>query len=186
MILVTGGTGFVGINIVRRRADEGHDVLCVSRRAADPDPVRDAFLAPVRQRVILAAGDVGRPGDLEPLWRRYRPSHAAHAAAITPTSEMERSSSRSIVAANVTGTVGVLNAAARGGADRIVYVSSAGVYGDTEEDVAITEETPLNPLGLCAITKEASEKLCARYEECTVCRRCACGSGGFTDRWSGR
>jgi nucleoside-diphosphate-sugar epimerase len=125
-VLVTGGTGFVGVNIARRLAHDGHHVVCLSRRATDVDPARDAFLAPVRDRVMLASGDIGRPQDLEAVWRRYTPSHIVHTAAITPTVEMERSMGPAIVEANVMGVVNVLEAAARGGARRLVYISSGG------------------------------------------------------------
>src|SRR5579884_1622515 len=153
MVLVTGGTGSVGINIVRRLAQAGHSVLCLSRRAAE------------RDRVTLVAGDVGRPGDLDRVWERYQPTHVVHAAAITPTPEMERSMARTIIAANLMGTVNILEAAWRGGARRVVYVSSAAVYGETDEDTTITEDAPLKAQGLYGITKEASEKLCSCYED---------------------
>jgi nucleoside-diphosphate-sugar epimerase len=164
-VLVTGGTGSVGINIVRRLAQDGHDVLCVSRRGREADPARDAFLAPVSNRVTLAAGDLALAGVIERMWDEYRPSHVVHAAAVTPTREMERTMTRAIVAANLMGTVNVLDASRRGGVRRVVYVSSAAVYGQTPEDRPIPEEAPLHAWGLYGITKEASEKLCAYYHE---------------------
>jgi UDP-glucose 4-epimerase len=164
-VLVTGGTGSVGVNIVRRLAQDGHDVLCLSRRGREVDPARDAFLAPVRDRVTLVVGDVARADVIERMWDEYHPTHIVHAAAVTPTREMERTMTRPIVAANLMGTVNVLDAARRSGSRRVVYISSAAVYGETPEDRLITEEAPLDAWGLYGITKEASEKLCAYYHE---------------------
>jgi len=164
-VLVTGGTGSVGINIVRRLAQDGHDVLCLSRRAGEADPARDTFLSPVGDRVTLVAGDVACAGVLERLWGDHGPTHVVHAAAVTPTREMERATTRAIVAANLMGSVNVLDAARRGGCRGLVYVSSAAVYGEAPEDRPITEEAPLRAWGLYGITKEASEKLCAYYHE---------------------
>lgn len=164
-VLVTGGTGSVGVNLVRQFAAEGRRVICFSRRAAEADACRDAFLAPVRDRVVLVAGDAGRPGDLNQMWRRYHPSHVVHAAAITPTPAMERSMGPAIVAANVMGIVNVLEAASRAGAQRVLYVSSAAIYGDTDDSVPIGEDTPPGGDGLYAITKHTGEKLCTRYED---------------------
>lgn len=164
-VFITGGTGSVGINILRRLAQDGHDVVCLSRRAGEADPARDAFLAPVSARVTLVAGDVARAGVLERVWGEYRPTHVVHAAAVTPNRVMERAMTRAIVAANLMGSVNVLDAARRGGCRRVVYVSSAAVYGEAPEDRPITEEAPLRASGLYGITKEASEKLCACYHE---------------------
>ena len=163
-VLVTGGTGSVGINLVRQFAMEGHRVICFSRRATEAAACRDQFLAPVRDRVVLVAGDVGRPDDLDQVWCQHHPTHVVHAAAITPTPAMERSLGPTIVAANVMGTLNVLEAASRAGAQRVLYVSSAAVYGDTDEKVPVREDTPLVGDGLYAITKQTSEKLCAHYD----------------------
>ncbi len=164
-VLITGGTGFVGINIARRLAHEGHRVVCLSRHAADRDSVRDAFIAPVRERIALVSGDVRRLCDIEAVWRRYAPSRVIHAATITPSVDKERSMGRAIVEANVMGTVNVLEAAVSGGARRFVYVSSAGVYGDADEASPLTEAVPETGTGLYAVTKHAAERLCQRYAE---------------------
>lgn len=163
-VLVTGGTGSLGINIVRYLAKEGHCVVCFARRAGQPDPVRDVFLREVRDRIIFAGGDAACLGDVGGLVRRHRPTHVVHAAAITPTPEMERSMGRAVVAANVMGTINVLDASIQAGVERIVYISSAAVYGETDEQLPVDEDAPLAGDGLYAITKQAAERLCARYE----------------------
>jgi nucleoside-diphosphate-sugar epimerase len=61
------------------------------------------------------------------------------------------------------GTVNVLEAVRRGGARRVAYVSSAAVYGERDESVAIDESMPIKPWGLYGIAKDASEKLCAYH-----------------------
>jgi nucleoside-diphosphate-sugar epimerase len=163
-VLVTGGTGSVGINLVRHFAVEGRRVICFSRRATESAASRDQFLAPVRDRVVLVAGDVARPDDLDQVWRQYHPTHVVHAAAITPTPAMERALGPTIVAAHVMGTLNVLEAATRGGAQRVLYVSSAAVYGDIDERTPIREDARLDGDGLYSITKQTGEKLCARYD----------------------
>ncbi|MEX2355779.1 MAG: NAD(P)-dependent oxidoreductase [Thermaerobacterales bacterium] len=163
-VLVTGGTGSVGINIVRHLAAKGHEVLCVSRKADSPDPARDQFLAPVSERVTVVGGDVGDHQSTDALFETYRPTHVVHAAAITPTPEMERSMGRVILNANLMGTVHILEAAQRFDCKRVVFISSAAVYGDVSEDVVIGDDHPTQPNGLYGIAKDASERLCAYYE----------------------
>jgi nucleoside-diphosphate-sugar epimerase len=163
IVLVTGGTGAVGVNIVRVLAEAGHEVLCLSRHAASEDAVRDRFLAPVAGRVRVVAGDVGDPASLDAMWATHRPTHVVHAAAITPTAEMERTMATTILQANIMGTVNVLEAGRRGGVRRIAYISSAAVYGEYDEAAAIDESMPVKPWGLYGIAKDASEKLCAYH-----------------------
>jgi len=53
MVLVTGGTGFVGLNIVERLAAQGHDVIALGH-AAPPSPLTE----PVRRHGEVVIGDV--------------------------------------------------------------------------------------------------------------------------------
>jgi UDP-glucuronate 4-epimerase len=163
-VLVTGGTGAVGANIVRRLAAEDHEVLCLSRRADEPDPLRDRFFDPVAARVRLVGGDVGDFDGLRALFDNLRPTHVVHAAAITPTPAMEATKTRDIVNANIMGTVNVLEAARAVGTHRVIFISSAAVYGETDERRPITEDFPLAAQGLYAVAKETSEKLCVLYQ----------------------
>ena len=158
-VLVTGGTGAVGVNIVRVLAQAGYDVLCLSRRAHDVDPALDRFLASVRHRVTLVSGDVGDASALVAAIRNYRPTNVVHAAAITPSAEMERSSAPDILRVNFMGTVYVLEAARRYNVRRVVFISSGAVYGDTDEATAIDETAVIRPTGLYAIAKDASERV---------------------------
>jgi nucleoside-diphosphate-sugar epimerase len=160
-VLVTGGTGAVGINIVRVLAEAGHDVLCLSRRAGEPDPARDRFWATARDRIALLPGDVGSAEVLAAIFEMHRPTHVVHAAAITPTADMERQSAPMVLQANLMGTVHVLEAVRRSGIRRLVYVSSGAVYGETDETVTVDETAPVRPAGLYAIAKDTSERLCA-------------------------
>jgi UDP-glucose 4-epimerase/UDP-glucuronate 4-epimerase len=163
-VLVTGGTGAVGINIVRRLAAEGHEVLCMSRHANEADLLRERFLHPVAQHVRLIAGDVTAFTELRRLYEELRPTGVVHAAAITPTPEMEASMSRTIIEANLMGTVNVLEAARLTGQPRVVYISSAAVYGETDEAMPVAEDCPIRAQGLYPITKHASEKFCSAYQ----------------------
>lgn len=163
-VLVTGGTGLVGIHVVRALASNGHRVICFSRHALPDNSLRDAFFGTAAERVVFVTGDVRRVEDVEAAWSEHHPTHAVHAAAITPTPEMERAMSAAVVATNVAGTANVLDTACRHGAARVVCVSSAGVYGDTADDAPIEETSPLRGHALYAITKQTAERLCEYYE----------------------
>jgi UDP-glucose 4-epimerase len=63
---------------------------------------------------------------------------------------------------NVHGTINVLEMARRLDVKRIVYSSSAAVYGDPES-LPVREDTPLNPLGQYAASKISAEMYCLSY-----------------------
>ncbi len=160
--LVTGGTGFVGSNIVRALAKAGHTVVSLDLVA--PDELVDGYLEPWKSQVTFVQGSILRPEGLE----RAASSgidkivHAAVFTGILP--EIEKGQSRSIVEVNLMGTTNLLELARQVSVDRFVYVSSGSVYGDGPglPDV-LHEDTPPNPRSLYAIGKYASELLTQRY-----------------------
>ncbi len=164
-ILVTGGLGFVGINIVRGLAAlPGMQVV-----AADVLPWDDAierFLAPVRDRVRYRRLDVRERADVQDMVADEAITHVVHAAAITATDEEERARAAEIVAVNLQGSIHVLDAArAVPAVERVIIVSSSGVYGAPAGDplLPVRETDPLNLTNLYAITKQSAELLAARY-----------------------
>ena len=162
--LVTGGTGFVGSNIVRALARRGHTVICMD--IAAPDTLVRGHIEPWAAQVTFVQGDILNEEDVE----RAAASgidkivHAAVFTGILP--DIERDRSHSIVNVNVMGTANLLELARRLSVDRFLYVSSGSVYGD---DLApgqvLHEETRSNPLSLYAVGKSTSEQLTRRYGE---------------------
>jgi UDP-glucose 4-epimerase len=135
-MLVTGGAGFIGSHLVDRLLGEGHDVVVVD----DLSTGTTANLADVLDdpRLVFHRGDVSAPETVE-LMAGVAPDVVFHLAAqmdvrhsvADPVDDARR---------NVLGTVGVLEAARRSGARKVVFTSSGGaVYG--EQDVRPIPET---------------------------------------------
>lgn len=163
--LVTGASGFVGLNVVEHLLRAGRDVVALDRVDMPARARREFPALPGRMTFIggsiLSASDLSRALTAAPV------RAVIHCAVITAGSERERRDPEGIVAINVGGAVGTLAAAARRGVDRFVYPSSVAVYGAAARGVPLVGEdaVPTRPSMLYGMTKLACETLLPRIAE---------------------
>jgi nucleoside-diphosphate-sugar epimerase len=115
---VTGGTGFIGSRVVKRLRDRGDDVVVLARR-----PEKAAGLD-----AEVVEGDLSDAGAIR---RGVEGCQAAFHIAADYRVGMDPSKQDSMRDSNVGGTERVLDAAADAGVERIVYVSTINVFGNT-------------------------------------------------------
>ena len=166
-VLVTGGSGFFGLNLVRCLA-QADEVMRVIAADLAPDERVRRFVAPAADRVEFVSLDVRDRAALIRLVSQAAVTHVVHAAAITPDAAREQAQSDLVVDVNLGGTVNVLEALrAVETVQRVLLVSSSGVYGAPAESLAAaqTEDGPLQLGNLYAITKYSAELLGERYAE---------------------
>ena len=163
-ILVTGGTGFVGANVVRHMALSAHRVIAYD--LSPPPSLVERYWGEARERITFEAGDVTDESRLADVAARHSPTAIIHAAAVTTVDkEAEARMATRVVDVNLTGTLRVLDLARKIGVRRMLYVSSGGVYGSTDPDNPVTEDAPHQARTLYAIAKKTSELLCLRYRD---------------------
>ncbi len=160
--LVTGGTGFVGANIVKDLAQNGHQV--VSFDINGPDKLLQDFLGD-SPPVTFVQGDIVDREAVERLGQDHQIDKIIHAAVYTVNREaLEIERSRDVIAINLEGTANLLELARTQKTSRFIYVSSGAAYGSAlPGDQTLNEETPPVPENLYGITKFASEMITRRY-----------------------
>ncbi|HEX8856537.1 MAG TPA: NAD-dependent epimerase/dehydratase family protein [Thermoleophilaceae bacterium] len=122
---VTGGTGFIGEQLVRKLRERGDEVVALVRSPEKAGKLRDLGAA-------IVEGDVT---DAAAVRRGLEGADAAfHVAAIYKVG-IPKSERQQLFDANVHGTEVVLDQAIEAGTPRIVYVSTLNVYGNTRGKV---------------------------------------------------
>ena len=163
--LVTGGTGFVGSNIVKELATRGHEVVSLDVSAADA--LNLGYLGDLASRVTFVTGSILNPSDLESLRQSYSIERIVHAAVFTVNRvDLETARSKDIVDINITGTANMLELARQIGPERFIYISSGSMYGMARgPDQYFNEDDPSRADTLYGMTKAASEAITQRFGE---------------------
>jgi len=137
--LVTGAGGFVGGHLVRHLTACGDDVVELEHRIdgidiTEPERLTEAIVKAEPEAIYHLAG----ASDVGGSW----------------------SAPRATFMANAVGTLNVLEASREAGADRVLAVTSADVYGKvTEAELPLNEEQPLRPVTPYAASKVAADAL---------------------------
>jgi GDP-4-dehydro-6-deoxy-D-mannose reductase len=149
-VLVTGAAGFVGRHLVRALARRGDEVFAGALEGA-PLPGADAELAAARWLPM----DVTDTPSLTAAVARARPDAVVHLAAQSSVGA-SFGDALGTWEANATGTLRLLHAV--GPATRVLFVSSAEVYGPVPPaEQPIREDRPLRPTNPYAASKAAAE-----------------------------
>ncbi len=153
-MLVTGGAGFIGSNLVRIILEAGHAVTVLDDLASGFRENLDAFPS-----VRFVVGDVRDP---EAVAGAVAGAEVVFhlAASVGNKRSIENPVCDSEI--NVIGTLRVLEAARRAGVRKVVYSSSAGIFGELVT-LPIREDHPVEPDSPYGASKLAGEKLCLAY-----------------------
>jgi UDP-glucose 4-epimerase len=166
-VLVTGGAGFIGCNLVRSLAEAGDAVRVLD----DFSTGRPENLAGVEGQVEVVKADVR---DQLQVSRAVAGVEVVYHLAALPSVARSVADPRASHQVNVDGTLNVLLAARDAGARRVVYASSSSVYGDTPA-LPKHEEMPVSPRSPYAASKLAGEAYCRGFARVypleTVCLR---------------
>jgi nucleoside-diphosphate-sugar epimerase/phosphohistidine swiveling domain-containing protein len=166
-IAVTGASGVVGRGVVLRLLSAGHDVVGLARRRPESWPSEAAFVpGDIRDAATVRHALAGAEVVVHCAW------------AVNPASGQPADHD-----VNIGGTGNVLDAAAHSGTRRIVFASSAHVYGIGESGVPLSENGPRQPVSALGLDKARAEDMVAASGAEWVTIRTAAIVGRGVDNW---
>ena len=168
-ILVTGGLGFIGHNVVKILQHDKHDVQVIdaftsygSVAVPELEYLYNERLKQINESTQIYKEDICVP-EIDEVFAKFKPDVVVHLASFPREAAV---SSNPIEAARTmcVGTANILDCCTRHKTKQFVFISSSMVYGDFEHAL---EEDRLNPSGQYSIWKIAGEEIVHHYTETT-------------------
>jgi len=157
-IAVTGGPGFIGHYILRRLASAGHSLRCWYRPTSDRSGLED-----IASNVEWLPGELNDEGATQSLVAGC--DAVVHAALFRPGIGFRGAEGDLIefVERNVVGTLRLIEAARRAGANRFVFISTCAVHERILGDRPLDENHPTRATSHYGAHKAAIEQFVHRY-----------------------
>src|SRR3989344_5977520 len=153
-ILVTGGAGFIGSHVIKLLLDRGHQVIVL-------DNLSHGFSENVDRRAKLIVGDIRDPKKTKEALNSVEA--VIHMAGLIVVPESVADPIK-YCDNNVLGTISLLDSMKESGCKKIIFSSSACVYG-TPNKLPIKEDAPIHPDNPYGATKASIEVFLKTYHE---------------------
>ena len=157
--LVTGGAGYIGSHTVVALHEAGRDVVILDDFSNAPRSAVDAIRSLTRSDLPVEEGDAGDPQVLDGVFGRHRIDSVVHFAARKSVAESV-SDPLGYYRSNLGSVMALAAATVDRGVERLVFSSSATVYGSTSA-LPVTEDSPTVPESPYGETKLMGERILA-------------------------
>ena len=151
--LITGGLGFIGVNLARALLAKGEEVVLFDIVRASP------LIHDIKDKVKIVQGDLASWAEVLAVVKQYKIDGIYHTGALLSASAEERPITAYQV--NAGGTFNILEAARLFNVKRIIYTSTIASYGLGLN--VVNEDTIQMPISMYGVTKVFSERLGEYY-----------------------
>jgi nucleoside-diphosphate-sugar epimerase len=168
-ILVTGGLGLIGHNVIKILQQDKHEVEAIdaftsygSVAVPELEYLYNERLKQIDEKTQIYKEDICIP-EVDEVFTKFKPDVVVHCASF-PREAAVRANPVEAARTMCVGTANLLDCCTRHKTKQFVFISSSMVYGDFEHAL---EEDRLNPSGQYSIWKIAGEELVHHYTETT-------------------
>ena len=166
-ILVTGGVGFIGHNVVSRLENLGHNLLIIDNMTnygIIPEDEMNYLLDERANKInsVCTPIHIENRDAIDNIFKRFKPNVVIHLASF-PRQKVVNSNPSFGARVMIEGLLNLCEASNRNNVEKFVYVSSSMVYGDFTDNV--TEDAECKPQGMYGIMKLAGEWLVKDYHD---------------------
>ena len=156
-VLVTGGAGYIGSHTLVELLGQAHEVCVLDNYDNSSPVVLDRVRKLTNGTVTAVEGDVRSDDTLAQVMATFRPEAVVHFAGLKAVGDSMKQP-LSYYDVNVNGTLALLRAMDAGGCRRVIFSSSATVYGEPVY-LPYDEAHPLNPTSVYGRTKLMAEQI---------------------------
>lgn len=155
-ILVTGGAGYIGSQMVRQLFEKNHKVVVL-------DNLKEGHRKALPSTIPLITGDVNDQNCLSKLFSENRFDAVMHFAGVISMKESTENPYKYFFT-NTFGALNLFEAMVKAGILKLIFSSTAGVYGNPDS-LPIKEESPKIPTNPYGEAKLMVEKILAWYDK---------------------
>lgn len=155
-ILVTGGAGFIGSNLVKELVKQGHEVTVLDNYFLGCEE----NLKDVKDKINLVVGDIK---DFELVNKLMKGVDFVFHEAAASSAPMYDKNLQEVVSFNIKGFLNILISAEQNNVKRVIYASTSSIYGDL--DIPHKEEMLVTPPNFYSATKYSMEHLAKIFTE---------------------
>ena len=166
-ILVTGGMGLIGHNVVNRLQGKGHDVNIIdncTNYGIIPEDELEYLISERNKKIspdtIVFMENIADAEAMDKAFEKTKPEVVIHMASF-PRQKVVNANPASGARVMMEGLINICESAKKHKVERVVYISSSMVYGDFEDQVL--EDDECRPIGQYGIMKLAGEDLVKDY-----------------------
>ena len=170
-VLVTGGLGLIGHNVVQRLQKRGDEVIIIDTRTTygiipydEIDYLMEERMKKIAPDTVIYNVSIEDAHKLDSIFKQHQPDVVIHMASF-PRQKVVNANPAWGAKVMMEGLINVLESAKNHRVERVVYISSSMVYGDFEDQVL--EDDTCNPIGQYGIMKLAGENIVKDYHRRT-------------------
>lgn len=165
-LLVTGGAGFIGSNLVEKLIEDNHEVVVIDNfnDTYDPNQKRDninEFL--LNKKIKLYEIDLRNKNDVEKVFKKEKyfnfVFHLAGVGGVRPS----QLNPIFYYEENVISTINLAEVMKKYNCNNLIYYSSSSVYGNIDKNKFSEDDSTDTPISVYAATKKSSEVLLYNY-----------------------